>query len=88
MFVCDTPGNAVQLCTLAREGGQSSPARLLPIVHAAAATIPVIASTTAIQISTMRWACCRAKANSLISMPANCPGVWEYSGSSDQSRVS
>jgi hypothetical protein len=46
----------VQLRTLA-EGNYSSPLKLLPIVHAAVATNPVTASTTATQTNTMRRAC-------------------------------
>jgi len=51
-------------------------------VQAAAATMPVIDNTIAIQIGTMRRARWRSRANSIISIPANCPDISWYSSSS------
>ncbi len=49
------------------------------MVQAAVATIPVTASTSANQTSTMRRLCWRAQTNSLIGMPANSPVTDWYS---------
>ena len=62
---------------------------LLPTVHAAAATSPVIDNTIATQISIMRRACWRSKANSTRSMPANWRDLsWWLVGEAGQSRGS